>query len=160
MYLRCDPTDGSWWVIIANKGKRLIQTMNNKILYASVGPTRTRRPWRRDRAPTTLTHTHTHHPLRIRYLAAEGMGPHAAEIFYACGAVCKVSAPAREAGRREAEWSGAPYWWGIVGVVRPKSLMPTTPHGPQRLESFMLGVPSRQRSNLLCVGRHRNAWDG
>ena len=29
---------------------------------------------------------------------------------------------------------------------------PTTPHGPQRLESFMLGVPSRQRSNLLCVG--------
>ena len=38
MYLRCDPTDGSWWVIIANKGKRLIQTMNNKILYASVGP--------------------------------------------------------------------------------------------------------------------------
>ena len=39
-----------------------------------------------------------------------------------------------------------------MGVVRPKSLMPTTPHGPQRLESFMLGVPSRQRSNLLCVG--------
>ena len=29
--------------------------------------------------------------------------PHATGIPYACGAVCKVSAPAREAGRREAE---------------------------------------------------------
>ena len=45
-------------------------------------------------------------------------------------------------------------WWGIVGVVRPKSLMPTTPHGlPAAKESFVrreAGIGVASRSNPLC----------
>ena len=100
--------------------------------------------------PIPPRHAKISFPIRKAITNRKLSNPLAAKDIYE--AVCKVSAPAGEAGRKRRNASGAPYWWGIVGVVRPKSLMPTTPHGPQRLESFMLGVPSRQRSNLLCVG--------
>ena len=82
------------------------------------------------------------------------MGPHAAEIFYAVEPC--VRDPPRHGRDGESRNEVGPLTGGAYG---PNHLC--LPHPiPQRLESFMLGVPSRQVVIFYAAGKERAQRQG